>query len=1011
MLSFQNWFYPKRHLDYPVFIINPASERKGDMFISHHKHFQPQLRNDFDCTALVMGGALKMDQWQWITINCSMEYTNVTTACENINRSKSHLPLEDIDMAAYNKLGYAQFINTTLVVPRDHCDHKWVHYNGLCVNYYVGIGNNKTGCQLMTTEQVQASVSTNIPTITNIFKKFLGMHAFGMHNGEYLFKCVEPAFAGVISLLEFLFQCSDGTLIIKHHLCDGEADCPDASDESNCGWVCQFSTTLVKHGNCFRDCVTPTCACHHLYFNCVIGGCVPLSKFCNGIKDCPDASDESLCVKDIVNTNPAEEHGLFICKSGAQTSRRKLNDTVPDCPIHGDDEIWPFQNDAVVLNYTMPLAIPCILGHPKVYFHYEVCLLTWQEPGELAVCRNGAHLSDCVYHSCPDHYKCKYSYCIPLHAVCNGIKDCPDGEDEQNCLILSCPNTLKCKQDNICIHYNYVNDGETNCPAYEDDEATSALTACPASCECIGYAAYCTGAPMFRFISKLSAVTAFIYHSGGNEVNLERGLFHSLRYLDLSNNRLVGNISTFLQPLHSLIKLIMNNASISEIKPYTFGGLQNVKDLQLQNNPVHIIYTDGFTGLSALPSLNVSRLSIRTIQKCSFIGLHQLLHLDLSYNQIAEIDSGTFCGLELLQTLYLQNNDITYVATQVSFFMARLYVLESSMRGLCCYAQIEHCLPEFDDDFASCTSILDNGIIRYIVYIFAVLPVGLNSFSFIVLKLFFSNNKSIKKKVNNIFRQQLILSDGAMGLFFLMLSVYNILYTGDFVTVGSLWRKSIHCRILSVVSMVSIEMTLFTVLFIGIDRFLAMCFPLKNICIPVKSAWSMVLFAWVAAVSISLIPSLSMYFNDIELNNAMCVTLLCFDLLALWIVWSIYIINTVATVTNLVLHVAIMRAIHNMQRNSQFSQARRSRELSVTIRIVFLIFTNSSCWFVLGNVGLLYMAGAFISKSMFSSIVTAVLPISTLLNPILNVLTTNEFLSRFHGSQKKPKVGHKVPLR
>ena len=1007
MLSFQNWFYPEQHRDFPY--IDHSFKRK--MHLIDHQHFQPHLRKDFDCAALVSGGGIKEDQWQWITINCSMKYTDMIVVCEDINRSLPHPPLKYINVLFYDKLSYAKIINTTLVVPHDHCGPQFLHYNGLCESYYVGVINKKKGCQLMTTKQAEASLSTHSPTVTNMFKRILNRHDINMDNVEYLIKCVEPTFTGVSSLRDFLFQCYDGTLIIQHHLCDGEADCPDASDESNCSWVCQFSTTLVKHGNCFRDCVTPICMCHHLYFNCVTGGCIPLSKFCNGIKDCPDASDESLCARDIVSENPVKEHGLFTCISGPQISKRKLNDTVPDCPIHGDDEVWLYTHIRVVINYTMPLAIPCIPGHPKVYWYYEVCLLTWQEPGELAVCRNGAHLSDCVYHSCPDHYKCKYSYCIPLHAVCNGFTDCPDGDDEQNCMVLSCPNTVKCKHDNICIHYNYVNDGVINCPAYEDDEATALLTACPKYCECIGHAAYCTGAPIIGFIHKLSPLKAFIYRSEVNEVKLERTPLYSLRYLDLSNNRFVGNMSTFLQPLHSLIQLIINNVSISQIKPYTFGGLQSVKDLQLPNNPVHIIHTHGFTGLSVLPSLNVSRLSIRTIEKCSFIGLLQLLYLDLSYNQITQIDSGTFCGLELLQILQLQNNSITYVSASVSFIMTQLQVLESSMKGLCCYATIKHCLPKFDDEFASCTSLLDNGILRYIVYIFAVLPVGLNSLSLFVIKLFFGSSKSKKKQVGNIFRKQLILSDGAMGLFFLMLSIYNILYTGDFVTVGHLWRKSIHCRILSVVSMVSIEMTLFIVLFIGIDRFLAMCFPLKNIYISVKSAWSMVVFAWVAAITISLIPSLSMYFNNVELNNAMCITILCFDLLALWIVWSIYLINTIATITNLVLHVAIMKAIHNMQQGMQFSQARRSKELSVTIRIIFLIFTNSSCWLVLGNVSLLYMAGTSISKSMFSSIVTAVLPISTLLNPILNVFTTNEFLIRFGGSRKRQNVRQKMSPR
>ena len=98
--------------------------------------------------------------------------------------------------------------------------------------------------------------------------------------------------------------------------------------------------------------------------------------------------------------------------------------------------------------------------------------------GELATCRNGGHFRDCIYHSCPQHYKCEYSYCIPLQAVCNGVIDCPYGEDEKNCEKLSCPNTLKCKRDNVCVHFNSINDGTVDYPAYEDDEATAQVTVC-----------------------------------------------------------------------------------------------------------------------------------------------------------------------------------------------------------------------------------------------------------------------------------------------------------------------------------------------------------------------------------------------------------------------------------------------------------------------------------------------------------------------------------------------------
>ena len=276
----------------------------------------------------------------------------------------------------------------------------------------------------------------------------------------------------------------------------------------------------------------------------------------------------------------------------------------------------------------------------------------------------------------------------------------------------------------------------------------------------------------------------------------------------------------------------------------------------------------------------------------------------------------------------------------------------------------------------------------------------MNGFAFCTIKLLFVE-KSLKKIVSNMFRKQLLLSDSTMGVFFLMLSVYDFLYRNDFVAVGHLWKKSIHCRVLSLVSTLSVEMTLFGILIIGIERFIAMCFPLKNIHISVKTAWFIITSAWLAAFIISFAPFLYLYLNNIALNNAMCIIVLLFDRLDLWIVATMYAINTIVTLVSIVLHAGVIRAVHNMQHNKTVTQARRSRKHSVTIRIVLLILTNSSRWLVLGIVGLLHMTGISISQTIFAGIVTAVLPISAILNPILNVFTTTEFFDTIQIKCKK----------
>ena len=1028
----------KKHVSY-------VSEwgNKRQAFISqlalHHRHFQPQIREDFNCSALAMTGHEQLSYWRWITINCFMMYKNVAIVCKHSGENNSIANISrHINTTEYNRLVYSKKSNTALHIPQKYCQSTWLYDNGLCVRFFTHV---MEGCEELSYDQIKKAIQTSSPTVTKILRQFQDVPA---SSSVYLAKCVEPLTISTLHLQPGVFQCSDGTFIIEHHLCDGETDYPDAYDESNCSWVCHHSANYTQHHNCFLKCTKPSCTCHHLYFQCNSGGCVPMSKFCNGVTDCPDASDEVLCTQhnasrkqsdndrqsaseadDIIHNicssadtseRPPEESGLFaghtgitsddtiqkhgvaeilesfVCHTGDRISRSRVNDTVRDCPIHGDDEPFISQYSIIDYNDSMPLVLPCISGHPKLYKHYEMCLLTRQASGELAACRNGGHLSDCIYHSCPQHHKCAYSYCIPIHAVCNGGSDCPKGEDEQNCYTLSCPGTLKCKRDNLCVHPNDVSNGLVDCPGYEDDEATAMITACPSYCECLGHAAFCSGDVLKSH--ELMFVSALIWHSvtGAKFASKTLGPVESLKYLDLSNNILKKEFSFIFRPLHSLVKLILVNASISEVQPNTFSGLCSVRDLQLQRNSIPIIYTDGFSGLSVLPILDLSKLNIQTLFSCSFRGLQQLVHLDISFNMLTHLERRTFCGLESLQILYLQYNDIVSVHSQILSFTTHLQVLISNITGLCCYANILRYAPEVHDQHAPCTSILHRSVITYCIYLIAIISVGQNIVAFVIYNLLFVA-KNTKKRVCNMFQKQLLLSDAAMGCFFLMLSICNTVFQDDFVIVGHLWTQSIYCRALSFISLLSLEMSLFVVLIIAMERYFAMCFPLKDMHISVSSAWSMSLSAWLVAITLSLLPVLSLYFNNLGLNNAMCVTMLSFALLDIWIVAGIYVINTIVIVTTLVLYLGVIKAVRSMQQSRQNAQARRSRERLqlVTTRIVLLIFTNSSCWLVLGTVSLLQMIGFSITKTVLAVIVTVALPISTLLNPILNVYTTQDF--------------------
>lgn len=109
---------------------------------------------------------------------------------------------------------------------------------------------------------------------------FIGLGRSGMHLKCFTLEKINLnsskflSITGVVQECDrFQWRCNNGECILAHQLCDGTANCRDASDETK--------------NTCENE------YCPPYAYRCVYGGCVDGDAECNGVKDCYDGSDEA----------------------------------------------------------------------------------------------------------------------------------------------------------------------------------------------------------------------------------------------------------------------------------------------------------------------------------------------------------------------------------------------------------------------------------------------------------------------------------------------------------------------------------------------------------------------------------------------------------------------------------------------------------------------------------------------------------------------------------------------
>ena len=919
--AFQNWYHPSTQTVYPSHILefyNRDFTAAGQFTQDRNFTFfnpqiiQPDYTQDRLCAAVQIRPTLLP---QWIMVPCDEPITGASFVCESqINSSQMGLekrtifradiecPRKTISIESsclhvvnffprrdymyqkekpcgridFNVFLLPSFLFSpdpqlawirwspedtflvTLLISMTHRWHRMFGENSEYADVIIGAGPQSSGKTHMVGLQYSESNLVHI--------QIVDMDRHISSSGLNILLCNHSMVVSNSLCLHGHAMCDDGTCILSHYVCDGRPDCPDKSDEFDCSHVCSFFDRVTGDHNCFTSCIGPECVCNDLYFSCAFGGCVPWSRVCNALLDCPNGEDEQMCF--FLNGN-FEHYALFVelnymdksfykgeennykCNNGPNISHMLLDDLVADCPEQDDEEKYytflkngsrsDFFPDGVLCKD--PDAATCKKNYMGVcyprHLHciHEVVLASKPEMATYGTetCRNGAHLTNCEMYSCPSFFKCPSAYCIPVYAICNGKVDCPNGEDEANCQKISCPGFLLCTHDNVCVHPHDVWSGGVKCPISLDDKALNGTGACPDLCECLGNAIMCTKGKKLKLPKLPTTIRAVVIINTRFALdNLQwKGTLATLLHMQLSFCNISSVRRDHFTPLQFLQRLILRNNAIAFLPNSVFQHLSAVQSIDLGHNLISELHPSIFKGVIKVRILKLDFNKLTVIAPCTFHELGNLTALDLSNNYLTNLGHNVFCQLRpSIKELYFARNHLRNIDKAIlESQMQILTHLDTTPFQICCFVpQVQHCSPKERFAFSNCRNLLGLAV-RYVAIIGGIIVFFVSICSvvwiFRRMRAKVSRDKPSNRNLNNIFSLLVFICHGLKGIHGITLACVDIVFHNYYALHEEMWKGHAICILLNMFSYTSLMAALFLSLLISYTRMVACVFPFR----------------------------------------------------------------------------------------------------------------------------------------------------------------------------------------
>ncbi|CAD5119970.1 DgyrCDS8555 [Dimorphilus gyrociliatus] len=265
----------------------------------------------------------------------------------------------------------------------------------------------------------------------------------------------------------------------------------------------------------------------------------------------------------------------------------------------------------------------------------------------------------------------------------------------------------------------------------------------------------------------------------------------NLDSLNLQNNNL-GPTFTVTLP-ENLTTLYVQSNKLKHFKP-EYIGENNLQIIYMENNCMNELIKGSI--FSNIIDLNLQNNKIGLLDDDSFANFTSLEHLTLTDNKQLVITPKLFAPLTKLRILDLEGISIANIQVMM-FSNLHLQRIKFSKFAYCQYVpHVPNCYPK-TDGISSLKDLLALVVLRVFIWAVGLFTIMANSLVFV------SRLRSRDKNKTSAFIINLCVSDLIMGIYLIMIAIYDTRFRGVYNKHSLDWKRSRECQLIGSLSVTS----------------------------------------------------------------------------------------------------------------------------------------------------------------------------------------------------------------